>query len=265
MTREIVLWPDGVPGSDHWTHAERTVNLPDGEQRVVNVTVPTLTPFLPDSSSANGTAMIVAPGGGYRMLSMESEGIWVAEWLRDRGVAAYVLKYRLMDTGTTDADLLRSFAEELSSGVEVADLAPDVRPLARADGEQAVRLVRGTGATVVGFMGFSAGGIVTCDVGTGDDPTARLDFIAPIYGAVAPDHLPAHAPPFFSMVCADDALCLDWCIDAFRAWRAADRPAELHVYGEGGHGFGLRKLGLPVDTWIDRLGDWMAANGWVRN
>ena len=265
MADEMLLWPDGAPGSENATHVERLLSLPDGERRVVNVTVPTLTAFLPDRALATDTAVIVAPGGGYRMLSLESEGSWVAEWLRDRGVAAYVLKYRLLDTGTTADDLQRSFASLFAGGMprEAATIAsPALRRQAQADAEQAVRVVRATGARYVGFIGFSAGGMVTTDVATTTDAEARPDFVAPIYGASDVEPA-ADAPPFFSMVCADDSLTIDWCIDAFRAWRRADRPAELHVYEKGGHGFGLNKLGLPVDGWIDRFSEWMAANGWI--
>ena len=264
--QKIILWPDGAPGSEGWTQVERSIAAPDGNELLVNVTVPTLIPFLPDESTANGTAMIVAPGGGFRFLSMNNEGRYAASWLRDHGVAAYVLTYRLLDTGTTDEEMNRSTMEMLlriiETKMDAADVAPEVRFLAKADAEQAVRYVRGTGAERVGFMGFSAGGILTTDVATTEDPDARPDFVAPIYGASRVD-VPADAPPFFSVVAADDGLCLDWCVDAFRAWRAAGRPAELHVYERGGHGFAGNKLGLPTDTWLDRLGDWLAANGWI--
>lgn len=242
---------------------ERDVDFPDGEPRTVNVTVPTLEAFLPDGPAR--TAVVVAPGGGFRMLSMDSEGRWAAEWLRDRGVAAYVLKYRLVDTGSTAEELGASFAllGEAKGGIDPETIAPGVREQAQADAEEAVRIVRRTGVDHVGFLGFSAGGIVTTDVGLSDDPGARPDFVAPIYGAAAPDPVPADAPPLFAMVCADDRLCLDVTMQAFRRWRAARRPAELHVYQEGGHGFGMRKLEKPADTWIERLGDWMRANAWM--
>ena len=261
---EILLWPDGAPGSEAWTQTERILTSPEGERRVVNVSVPTLTEFLPEPATANGTAVIIAPGGGFRMLSIESEGSWVAEWLQARGVAAYVLKYRLIDTGSTDAELQQSFLQLFEAGrVGAVNLAPEIRPLAKADAEQAVRYARRHGATTVGFIGFSAGGIITTDVAATKDLEARPDFIAPIYGASTPEPVPADAPPMFSMVCADDDLCLGWCLDAFATWRAAGRAAELHVYGEGGHGFGLHKRGVPVDSWIDRLGDWMTSHGWL--
>lgn len=265
MSGEILLWPDGAPGSAGELQIERTFESPDGGQRIVNVTAPALTPLLPDQDTSTGTAVIVAPGGGYRMLSIDDEGTHAAEWLRERGVAAYVLKYRLLDTGTTVSDLLRSFEALSTHGTgDLRRIASDeIRARAKADGEQAVRVVRATGYDNVGFMGFSAGGIVATDVATSDALDARPDFVAAIYGALHDDPIPADAPPLFSMVCADDALCLDACIEAFRAWRRVDRPAELHVYEQGGHGFGMRKLGLPVDGWIHRLGDWMAANHWI--
>jgi acetyl esterase/lipase len=112
-------------------------------------------------------------------------------------------------------------------------------------------------------MGFSAGGFLTTFVATEAPDATRPNFIAPVYGAHAPAALAADAPPMFTMVAADDPLCLEGCLQAFGAWRAAGRPAELHVYAQGGHGFGMHKRGLPVDSWIERLGDWMASYGWL--
>ena len=259
----IEIWPNGAPGSETWTQQQRTLTAADGEQRLVNVTAPTLTPFLPSGDVPATTAVIVAPGGGYRMLSMDSEGAWVARWLSDRGVAAYVLAYRLVDTGETEEELALSFATMMSGTITAESIAGEVRSLAAADAAEAVRLVRSSGVERVGFIGFSAGGMVASDVASVEDPTARPDFVAPIYGAFVPEEVAADAPPLFSMICADDPLCFELCMETFKAWRRAGRPAELHVYERGGHGFGLGKQGLPVDSWIDRFGDWMAANGWM--
>lgn len=277
MTEPIRIWPGAAPGSEGWAHEEATATGPSGEVLVRNVVVPTMTPYMPDPTTACGTAMVVAPGGGFHFLSWGSEGVQVAEWLASRGVAAFVLKYRLVDTGPTEDDFTRvvsAWAQQaLVAGgpgrVEPGQIAPGVWPLAAADGAGAVRVLRsgadewGIDPGKIGFMGFSAGGFVTSAVALTTDASARPSFVAPIYGAAVNGEITSDAPPLFCVVAADDPLCLDGCVETFRAWRAAGRPAELHVYGQGGHGFGARKLGLPVDSWMERLADWMQAGGWL--
>jgi acetyl esterase/lipase len=150
-----------------------------------------------------------------------------------------------------------------------SDVAPGVAELAYADGAQAVTVVRDRAAdwavdpNKIGFIGFSAGPYVTTAVATTADPRGRADFVAPIYGGSVEAPLDEHTPPMFCAVAADDALVLEPCLTTFEAWRAAGRPAEIHVYGEGGHGFGTKQLGLPVDSWLDRLGDWMTSLGYM--
>lgn len=272
----IELWPGGAPGSEAWTHEEAAfIDPASGGQRVRNVVRPTLTAFLPDPAVATGTGIIVAPGGGFHMLSMDNEGTDVAAWLNERGIAAFVLKYRLVDTGPTDADFQQAFIRLFTQLVDpdrtrddVLDgVAPGIPELATADGLQAMRLVRARasewGVERLGFMGFSAGAYVTTAVTLTGEASTRPDFIAPIYGGKVDAEITADAPPLFSMVCADDGLCLSGTIRLFQAWRAAGRPAELHVYGSGGHGFGISKLGKPVDTWPDRFADWLTAEGFL--
>jgi acetyl esterase/lipase len=117
----------------------------------------------------------------------------------------------------------------------------------------------------IGVMGFSAGGFLATHVTLEGPPGARPDFIAAIYGGHAPTPVPADAPPLFSVVAADDPLCFTSCVEAVQAWQAAGRPAELHVYAQGGHGFGMARRGLPIDTWIERLADWMNAQGLLQS
>jgi acetyl esterase/lipase len=277
----IRLWDGVAPGSEGWTQQESSFRDPSNDGlRVRNVTTPTIAPYLPDPAVATGTGVVIAPGGGFHMLSMDSEGTDVADWLVERGVAAFVLTYRLVDTGETLADFDRIFRANVArrqAAREAGDtshlpgggLAPGIPELARADGEQAMRLVRSRAAewatdpARVGFMGFSAGGQVATMVALSDDRAARPDFVAAVYGAHVDGHIPADAPPLFSMVCADDPICFDQCITAARRWRRAGRPTELHVYGHGGHGFGMHKLGRPVDGWIDRFGDWLRDEGFL--
>jgi acetyl esterase/lipase len=236
------------------------------ETRVArNVSRPTLTPYLPHDGS--GTAVIVAPGGAFHFLSMTYEGTTVAELLRDRGVAAFLLKYRLADTGTTPEDFAAALSalSARAAGQPVSSSTTDQEAHLRAfaDGRRAVWLLREQASdwaidrSRIGFLGFSAGAFVATAAALSEDPLERPDFVAPIYGGAAIRPVPADAPPWFCAVAADDALCLDTCLDGFAAWRAAGVPAELHLYERGGHGFGTRPQGLPVDGWSDRFLEWM--------
>jgi acetyl esterase/lipase len=277
-TAEIKLWPDVPPGSEPATQQE--TSFVENDLLILrNVVTPTLTPYLPDPVVANGTAVIIAPGGGFFMLSWDNEGTKTAEWLRDRGVACFVLKYRIVDTGPTQEDFVAYmtalFARAGSTGEQragnlAATLEPSLQAGAAADGIRAMQLVRERAAEWnvapdrVGMLGFSAGGFLATYVALEAPPAARPDFIAAIYGGDARNGVGADAPPLFTLVAADDTLCLRACVDTFERWRAAGRPAELHVYAQGGHGFGMARRGLPVDTWMERVADWMGAQGYLK-
>jgi acetyl esterase/lipase len=274
-TAEIRLWPDLAPGSEAATQQE--TSFVENDLLVLrNVITPTLTPYLPDPAVANGTAVIIAPGGGFFMLSWENEGTETAEWLRDRGVACFVLKYRIADTGPTQEDFVAYVTALLARAgstdeQRAANLAATLEPLlqagAAADGIRAMHLVRERAAgwnvapDRVGMLGFSAGGFLATYVGLEAPPAAQPDFIVAIYGGHARSGVGPDAPPLFTLVAADDTLCLRACVDTFERWRAAGRPAELHVYAQGGHGFGMARRGLPVDTWIERVADWIPRRG----
>ena len=266
---EIHIWDGTAPGSEgvHWQEIAT-------ESAVRNVVVPTLTPYLPEPDLANGTAVIVAPGGGFTYLAWDHEGTTVAEWLAKRGVAAFVLKYRVAYTGETDEDYARAiaamFARLIPDGkprpVDLDEL-PEVLPLACNDGAQAVRVLRARASEFgfhprsLGFVGFSAGAFVATSAALHEDDATRPDFVAAIYGGAPWRPVDDKTPPLFSVVAADDILCFDTTLATFRAWQTAGRPAELHVYDQGGHGFGTTKIGLPAETWLDRLADWMHAHG----
>ena len=268
---EIRLWEGTAPGSEGATWREIAT-----DSNVRNVVVPTLTPYLPDPALANGTAVIVAPGGGFTYLAWDHEGTSVAEWLAQRGVAAFVLKYRVADTGETDEDYATAIAALFARLIPNGEARPvdlnglsDIRPLSYADGAQAVRVLRTRASEFrfdpsrLGFLGFSAGAFVATSVALHEDLGARPDFVAAIYGGAPAGPVEETTPPFFGVVAADDILCFDTTLETFRAWQAAGRPAELHVYDQGGHGFGTTKIGLPAETWLDRLADWMNAHGYL--
>jgi acetyl esterase/lipase len=265
----IPVWPGRPPGSEDWTHQEQvTKSQFDGFDWVRNVSTPTLTVYRPDPAVSNGTAVIVAPGGGFHFLSIETEGNQVAEWLAARGVTAFVLKYRVVPTPAAEDDFWKQIQLLFTGGEAVRAAMDRVTPLAVRDGREAVRLVRrraaewGLAPDRIGLLGFSAGGRVAAGVALEGDVESRPDFVAPIYGALWGDvTVPQDAPPLFTLVAQDDPLAATAVVDLYAAWKRAGVPAELHVYAKGGHGFGMKKQGLPIDTWIERFGDWLHAQG----
>ena len=269
--RVIPLYPGAAPGSESWTQQERQYYSTAWKTEIVaNVVRPTLLAYLPAKARATGTAVVICPGGGFYALSINSEGIEVAKWLAARGVAAFVLKYRLVRTG---ADASAELAEKLKSGVgpEFKAATADVIPLALADGNAAVAWVRahaaefGVAPERVGLMGFSAGAMVTAEVAVHYTPESRPAFVAPIYGgALAPAPVPADAPPMFLAAASDDQLGLaPGSVDLYSRWLAAKKPVEMHLYAQGGHGFGMRTQHLPTDTWIERFHDWLGLQGFL--
>ena len=175
------------PALKIWTQQEEERMHPsDTIKIVVNVTQPTLTAYFPDPASANGAAVIICPGGAYHLLAIDHEGHEVAAWLTARGYAAFVLKYRLIRTGT---DLMTQVRETLSDRSKMAAAMQPLRPLILADSQQAIRLVRqraaewGIAPDRIGIMGFSAGGMVTSTVALQHDEASRPNFAAVIYGA----------------------------------------------------------------------------------
>jgi acetyl esterase/lipase len=270
----ITIWPSGAPGTEHWAQQEQETRLPPANYRFVrNITRPTLTAFLPNSDIANGAAAIVCPGGGFQFVTYDNEGTAVAEWLNARGVAAFVLKYRVDETPADDAAFVALSqriwaAEPAARDAHFKEITRRIAPHAIADAQQAMRIIRGRAAEWgiaperVGLIGFSAGARVTVGAALSYDAATRPAFAAPIYGALFEGlDIPADAPPMFIAVSADDPLAAEPCLRLYQAWRAAGQSAELHIYAQGGHGYGMQPRGLPCDTWFERLGDWLASRG----
>jgi len=268
----IPLWPNGTTGSEDWTQQEQETFAPPpiSFRTVRNVTQPTLTAFLPHPSVATGTALIICPGGAFHSLAIDHEGIEVARWLNQRGVAAFVLKYRLLSTEVRDEDFERQIQANVSNLDKIREVTRQIGPLAIADGQQAMKVVRerasqwGIAPDRIGIMGFSAGGRVTIGVALEHDVDSRPNFAAAIYGALWEDlAVPAGAPPLFIALANDDELAVDPGVALYCAWRAAGQSVELHIYAQGGHGFGMREQGLPADHWIDRFGEWLQVQGFM--
>lgn len=262
------IWPGAAPGSEDWDWPEQeTLSEPPNSIRMLrNITQPTLTPFLPDPAVATGTAVVVCPGGGHRILAIDHEGLDVARWLVTRGIAAFVLRYRLMRTPASDDEFLHP-APDGDRDAERARMRAQ-GALGIADGSQALRVVRERAAewsldpARVGILGFSAGGHVAAGAALSYDAASRPSFTAPIYGALWEDvQVPSDAPPLFTALATDDSIAVTPCLQLYSAWHAAGIPAEIHIYAAGGHGFGMFRQGLPSDSWIERFGEWLAAIG----
>lgn len=237
-----------------------------------NITYPTLTVVLPPEGKANGTAVIVAPGGGFAMLSLQNEGWRVANALAERGITAFVLKYRLNPTPRDDKaftaelmKLLGAAAKDDGSRTELADPGSDQDALA------ALRLIRERAGEWqvnprrVGIIGFSAGAITALRaVQKAPSPAERPDFLGYIYGPMEKIEVPAAAPPMFAALAIDDPLFGMTDFGLVSAWRAARRPVELHVYEAGGHGFGLGMPGTTSTGMIGQFLDWLDARGLLK-
>ena len=267
---EIPLYGKANPG-----HVSDVIETQFMQRETVlrNITYPTLTPVLPDPARATGTAVIVAPGGGFRMLAMQNEGWRVARALADRGIAAFVLKYRLLPTAKADAEFYADMGRMMQSAIATKGSAADLQdPAATLDALAALRMIRARAAEWhiapdrVGMIGFSAGAMTTLravlEAKAGSDPTARgPDFIGYIYGPMTTVAVPADAPPMFAALAMDDPLFgnSDWSIAS--AWHAAKRPVELHVYQSGGHGFGMGKPGTTNALIMQEFLAWMDMQG----
>jgi acetyl esterase/lipase len=275
---EVPLYEGVAPGSEGWVQVESDGLIHGGLHVVRNVVRPTLTPFLPErrvgetptapgetptapgeTPTEGATAVIIAPGGAWHFLAWDHEGIQVAEWLQARGIAAFILKYRLMPTDDT---FPVDYEARMARG-DIREWLVPFTPILSADAQNAIRLVRrrasewGIDPHRIGIMGFSAGGTVTSLAALQYDPSSRPAFAAPIYGAGAPGPVPGDAPPMF-IVCAVDDDLVTYSQETYDLWRAAGREVEMHLYARGGHGFGMNPTGLPAQGWIERFHEWLA-------
>jgi acetyl esterase/lipase len=261
----IALSPAGAaPRDEQWETFH-------GETHVRNVTAPTLTPFLPDPAKATGAAVIVVPGGAFLELSMQNEGDPVVHWLADHGIAAFLLKYRTRETPRDPQDFLSVMGKRMSRAASETVSIDETTSEAIADAQAAVRLVRsraaewGVDPARVGMVGFSAGAMTTLSVALAPDKAARPDFIAPIYGPMGALKVPDDAPPAFFAVSLDDPLMARGkSLGVIESWRSAGRPLEVHLFGKGGHGFGMMGHHAAPQLWIEELYAWMKDRGLLK-
>jgi acetyl esterase/lipase len=271
----VTLWPKGAPGPNETAGPEIDTSTATSDKiagrplvRLGNVSVPTLTLFAPKGKNT-GAAVVVFPGGGYKILAIDLEGTEVCDWLTLRGITCVLLKYRVPDTGPYPK------SEE-----------------ALQDAQRAVGMVRAHAAEWkidpkrVGVLGFSAGGHLAAAVSThyetrlypkvdaADELSCRPDFAAVVYpgylaledkGFAFTSDIPVtkETPPTFLVQAEDDPVHVENATVYFLALKAAGVPAELHVYAKGGHGYGLRRTQLPVTGWPNRMDEWLTTIGVV--
>lgn len=266
--QEVVrIWPGQAPGTSDWKAAEEEADvvLPDvGRIHVItNVTVPTLTVVRPPAAKASGTAMIVLPGGSFRALAWDVDGMETARWLAAKGITAFVLKYRVRPPQKGE-----SFGETLE---DFQRATQGRRAIALADAQQAMRFVRAhagqykIASSRLGMIGFSAGAMATVEAALLSDAAARPDFAAAMYGAALTSALPGKDTPalFIGAAQDDPQLPVINSLNIFEQWTKADRPAELHIYEHGKHGFGFRRHGVTADTWPLAFEAWLKARGFM--
>lgn len=272
--QKVIQLYEGKPkGSENWTWKEQTSskNMFNTEL-VYNVVEPSIAVYLPPKELATGTAIVVAPGGAFHTLSINSEGVDVAKWLNSKGIAAFVLKYRLAQSFTEDP--VSELMVKMKDFKKLDEENAPIIPLATADGITAMKYVREHAKEMdidpnkIGFMGFSAGGTLTMSVVYTADKSTAPNFVAPIYAyenAILGSEIPKEKTPIFVCVAADDQLgMMPMSINIYKKWFDAKQPAELHIYEKGGHGFGMRKQNLPTDTWHERFGEWLKLQGYLK-
>jgi dienelactone hydrolase len=282
----IRLWPEGpartIPDVPPESTFQGLAGVSVGTTMLRNVSEPTLTVFAPAPGKANGAGVIVCPGGGWKILAWEHEGIDVAQWFADRGYTAFLLKYRVSASPAEMADFVRQMtaqgamlAEPLTAAKAPRALAGLVRDealnfareIAADDGRRALQLVRERAGDWriepdrIGLIGFSAGAFLVTDVAMDPQGPAPA-FLVPIYGGETRGKpVPADAPPLFTVIAHDDRYLFHMVEGLYSDWSMADRSSELHIFARGAHGFGMVKQGLPVDRWIDLLGAWLTDKG----
>lgn len=238
---------------------------------VRNVTYPTITPFLPNPTKATGAAVVVAPGGAFMLLAWDLEGVATAKWLADHGIAAFLLKYRVMATPRSEQEAAVFMGRKMSDAMKDPAGPPTIfEPKATEDGIAALKLVRanagkwGIDSRRVGMMGFSAGAMTTMNTAleaTGADKPAFMGYI---YGPMYPIEVPADAPPMFAAIAMDDSLFKAHGLALIDNWRKAGRPVELHAYERGDHGFGTGRPGTTTMGVMPQFREWLAMNGYLK-
>jgi acetyl esterase/lipase len=270
------LWPHGAPGDSPLPQPEADTSGPTGALvagrsviRLGNVSTPTLTVYSPPAGKNSGAAVLVFPGGGYSILAMDLEGTEICEWLNTIGVTGVLVKYRV--------------PAQPNSPRKAAPLQ---------DAQRAISMVRSNAAkwqidpARIGIMGFSAGGHLSAllsnhydkriydPIDESDKVSMRPNFTLLIYPAylvatgdmLAPDMtVTASTPPTFLIQAENDGVRVENSLVYYEALRQKSVKAEMHIYSEGGHGYGLRPTADPITGWPVRAADWLRHIGMLGN
>lgn len=224
---------------------------------------PDLTVYLPSREKTSGTAIVIAPGGGYVRLAIDKEGHDIARWLASHGTAGIVLKYRLPFADGARPDSWTAARAEPESARRVSAVAIE-------DAQQAMRIIRSHAAEwnlrpdAIGFMGFSAGGLLASLLGGESDAALRPNFLCLIYPAVPRSvPMPVSMPVFIAQADDDPAVRPESLLGYYAALKQARIPVELHIYNSGGHGFGMKQTGKTSAAWPLQLEDWLKERGFA--
>lgn len=259
----IDLWPEGVPEPEGYQPPKIAVEEEkNGVKLIKLVTKPSITLYQPPADQATGTAVLVCPGGGYGVLAIEHEGTQVCEWLNSIGVTAALLQYRVPRRAKTESEQF-----------PLADAHQAMSILRTRADEFAIKPDR------IGILGFSAGGhlsVMTAlkgsEIGGAEKPHTRPDFLIPVYPAyltpgkdmdrLRPEiQITDKSPPICLIHAHNDGITAAGSALLYLEYRKRQIPAEIHVYHDGGHGFGMRQSGLPVASWPQRVAEWMKSIG----
>lgn len=270
----VPIYNGPVPGSENWNWEEGISESNPWKSLVAyNVTKPTLTVYTPDSATANGTALVICPGGGFLTLVIGNEGYDVASWLVKKGITCFVLKYRLPHILTNDP--VQYFNDAVHGGdKQKQQQQKDAIPMCITDGRAAIAYVRVHAKEFhinpdrIGIMGFSAGGTIAASAAFHYTPENKPNFAVPVYAFFPKemqDSIPADAPPLYLAVAANDPLNLQsHSVGLFTAWNTAKKDVELHVYNQGSHGFGMRVQHVTSDHWLETFTNWLDAKGYLK-
>lgn len=264
----ISLYDGAAPGSENWNWEEKeTSNTPIKLKVAYNISRPTLSVFLPEKELANGTSVIVFPGGGFHVINIDHEGVKLAEELNKAGVTVFVLKYRVVHSLTDDP--WQEMTNNLKDPLLFSEKTGAIKKLALADAVAAMTYVRQHAADYnldtgkIGLIGFSAGGFLATNILLNHDAHTRPAFAGVIYAGIQSDtaiKVPEDAAPLFIAAATDDQLLpVQQNVELYNLWIQAGKKAELHLYARGGHGLRIP----PANSWSDRFKEWLQYEGFI--
>lgn len=265
----LKLWDGTPPGEWKTPHPEARKTFPMANSQpsldaVFNVSQPDVTVIKPTKGRSNGAAMVVLPGGGFMMLSISLEGYNVGKWLADQGITAFVVKYRVKDQKIPYDNFIKDPTPYSIAFDKYLDAIEPALAVSTDDALQAMRVVRNNAekyhidSNKVGMIGFSAGAITTIRALEVSDESTRPNFAASLYGASlkSPD-APKNIPLFIGHAQDDPAVPVEKSLQIFEAWKRVKAPVEMHIYENGGHGFGLGTPGTSTAEWTEDFKKWL--------